>query len=243
MARKNRRKPAAECVYCGKFGEVTQDHVPPKSLFPSPRPSNLITVPSCKSCNNGASRDDEYFRKILVMREDVEGHPATERILSSVLSGLARPQQRKFNREFIESISFFWRRSTEGIFIGRYPAYRVKTMRLLRVLNRINRGLYYHEQKKRIPTNYLVKSVIDVSDDDWRLTSSPMDQPFRSIGEDVFLYRSHYAEASQFAVLWQFIIYGTIRAVSVSHPPSPPPSARPLQIPSNPNPRSSKPKL
>lgn len=48
------------CVYCGDKGD-SRDHVPPKSFFARPRPSDLITVPSCKQCNGGASQDEEYF--------------------------------------------------------------------------------------------------------------------------------------------------------------------------------------
>lgn len=57
-----------ECYLCGKLpsetpeGGLTREHLPPRNLFLEPRPSNLITVPCCKACNNGASEDDEYLR-------------------------------------------------------------------------------------------------------------------------------------------------------------------------------------
>ena len=59
-----------ECYLCGKKasqtaeGTLTCEHLPPKNLFPSPRP-HLITVPCCLTCNNQASNDDEYFRVAL----------------------------------------------------------------------------------------------------------------------------------------------------------------------------------
>ena len=68
---KKKPKNYGECVYCGREAQLTSDHIPPKNLFPKPRPSNLITVPSCKRCNRSASKDDEYLRLVLVMREDV----------------------------------------------------------------------------------------------------------------------------------------------------------------------------
>ena len=57
-----------ECYLCGKKasetpeGGLTRDHLPPRNLFPSPRPSNLITVSCCHACNNQAHKDDEYLR-------------------------------------------------------------------------------------------------------------------------------------------------------------------------------------
>jgi hypothetical protein len=56
-----------ECYLCGKKasqtaeGTLTREHLPPKNLFPSPRP-RLFTVPCCLACNNQAHNDDEYFR-------------------------------------------------------------------------------------------------------------------------------------------------------------------------------------
>ncbi len=39
------------CTYCGTTGSLTRDHLPARSLFKKPRPSSLITVPSCLPCN------------------------------------------------------------------------------------------------------------------------------------------------------------------------------------------------
>jgi hypothetical protein len=58
----------AKCYLCGKTaketpeGWLTRDHVPPRNLFPEPRPSNLITIPCCNACNHESHKDDEYFR-------------------------------------------------------------------------------------------------------------------------------------------------------------------------------------
>jgi hypothetical protein len=54
-------KKSGQCAYCGKKQPVTDDHIPPKNLFPKPRGSNLITVPCCEFCRKGWSENDEYF--------------------------------------------------------------------------------------------------------------------------------------------------------------------------------------
>jgi hypothetical protein len=52
---------AASCAYCGAAADLTRDHVPPRVVFPKPRPKDLITVPACRPCNVSAGPDDEYF--------------------------------------------------------------------------------------------------------------------------------------------------------------------------------------
>src|SRR5689334_23286824 len=90
---KPRRRAANYCVHCGGPHE-DWDHVPPKGIIPPERRSDVIKVPSCKKCNSGASKDDEYFRNILVLRKDLEGHPAIQDLLVTVRRSLARPDHR-----------------------------------------------------------------------------------------------------------------------------------------------------
>lgn len=65
-----------KCIYCGSNKDLTKDHIPPKSFFSSPRPSNLITVPSCKICNNEYGKDDERIRNLLSSLDLTECHSA-----------------------------------------------------------------------------------------------------------------------------------------------------------------------
>ncbi len=50
------------CCFCGIRPAITKDHIPPKCIFPSPRPVGTITVPACKECNESTSAVDEEFR-------------------------------------------------------------------------------------------------------------------------------------------------------------------------------------
>src|SRR5437773_2071471 len=58
------RQRMGECVYCGAIGPITDDHVPPRSFFPATAPKNLITVPSCPTCNQEFGMDDDYARLV-----------------------------------------------------------------------------------------------------------------------------------------------------------------------------------
>src|ERR1017187_3171267 len=59
------------CYLCHSAENLTSDHLPPKNLFPEPKPTNLITVPFCASCNGGFSKLDEQFRVFVSMPVNV----------------------------------------------------------------------------------------------------------------------------------------------------------------------------
>src|SRR5215469_1001870 len=62
------------CVYCGLIAD-SKDHAPPKCLMLPPLPSNLITLPACKECNNGFSFDENVVRAFLSL---IGNHPHLE---------------------------------------------------------------------------------------------------------------------------------------------------------------------
>lgn len=53
-----------KCVYCPQKG-TTNDHVIPRCLLEKPYPPNLLSVPSCRTCNAGFSQDEEYFLAVM----------------------------------------------------------------------------------------------------------------------------------------------------------------------------------
>lgn len=51
------------CIHCARSladRDVSEDHVPTKSLLRKPRPHHLPVVTICRDCNNGFSRDEQY---------------------------------------------------------------------------------------------------------------------------------------------------------------------------------------
>jgi hypothetical protein len=65
---------SSQCIYCGINEANERDHIPPKSFFPEPRPSNLITVPSCSKCNRDYGKIDEIVRNLLTSFDTTEVH-------------------------------------------------------------------------------------------------------------------------------------------------------------------------
>lgn len=133
------------CIYCGEREANERDHIPPKSFFPEPRPSNLITVPACSVCNRGFGKIDEIVRNLFTSIDATEIH-------SAVVNQLADKRNRSLERNggvhsfnyFMENISLVDRYSEEGVFLGKYPAFNFNTTVMDQFMERMGRGLLFH---------------------------------------------------------------------------------------------------
>jgi hypothetical protein len=141
------------CTYCGKISPLSYDHVPPRCIFARPRPP-LITVPSCHSCNQRFSPDDEYLRLILVSRHDTAIHPDGEGVWEAAMRGLGRPTHLGLAKRFLRGAKEVNLRSPAGLYLGRVGVFEPDIERIRSVAIRIVRGLYFHHYKLRIPDDY-----------------------------------------------------------------------------------------
>jgi len=144
-------------VYCGATAELTDDHIPPRNLFPPPRPSTLITVRSCPRHNLDSSLDDEYFRVMLTLRADVSRNPAVQQVRSAVLRSLDRPTKHRFRDAFHGSFKRVLLYGPDGRPVVDQQTYSVSLDRLCWVVARTTAGLFSREIGRRLPTDqYLV---------------------------------------------------------------------------------------
>jgi hypothetical protein len=83
----------------------TADHVPPKGLFPSPKPDNLFTVPCCFRCNNQHSGFDERLR--IVASIPFDRNQVGQQILEDKVVGgtMAKQRQRAFFASLLNSMT------------------------------------------------------------------------------------------------------------------------------------------
>lgn len=184
------------CVYCATSSATTVDHIPPKSLFLSPRPNNLITVPSCVPCNNGLSADDDEFKRLLVLRADVGGRPENARHLDAVHRSLERPQGKAILRKLLSGAKEVNVRTRAGIHLGTAAVFTPDLECAVRVVKRIGRGLYFHETRAVLPpatsTRCYVLSAIEVPEDAreimTKIIKHTSSRPARTVGGDVFTY-------------------------------------------------------
>jgi len=218
------------CCYCRTSPAVSSDHVPPKTLFAKPRPSTLITVPACRGCHSGSwSKDDEYFRLVVALSEQTGANPEARRARESALRSLSRHQARGLRISFLSETSTVSLRSAAGLHLGRGLVYTVDLPRVFRVVERVVRGLHYHETGASLPAEH---DVVVASDEtlsslpaeelaEYRMTIiEPLAQVPRTILADrVFWYRvARVAQGAHELSVWALTFYASITFLALTGP-------------------------
>jgi hypothetical protein len=212
------------CIYCGTFGRVEDDHVPPKQMFLKPRPKNLITVPSCKHCNSGFSKDDEYFCNVTIIRKDVKAHPKVRHLNDKVARALVRRENERFRQLLISQLEHVELTSPGGLYLGKTAVMHVQHPRICRISKRIIRGLFFHVFKSRLPdTHYvaafnleqvelqkelrdLLQTLVPLRFE--RLLQQVSRTPHAVIGENEFSYCYRQLGKDTHASAWLMTFYG-----------------------------------
>jgi hypothetical protein len=203
------------CVYCQINPATTMDHVPPKGIFPKPRPGNLITVPACEPCNGGFKNDDEYF---LLMA--LEWNAAETKDGEKIAEGRLRDMDSVERRGLWRGVAA-WMRPIEvytagGLYMGQSVEFKPDTDRMRRTLNRIIRGLYAAKVGPTpLPPSAMVASMTysqyakDSANDPGtqRIIEGIQGLPVNKIGEDAFQYRFFLLDPATFVSIWYLEFY------------------------------------
>ena len=131
------------CTYCDNPAD-TKDHIPPKCLFPKPRPSSLITVPSCSNCNKSYSKDDEYLRDVLSFREELSDNPFIMQLNNAINRRLDPSRSEGYFNYIHRRMAEEAVRTEAGIYLGIKATFYEDLSRIERVLERMTKGLYRH---------------------------------------------------------------------------------------------------
>jgi len=136
------------CYNCGIREATTRDHIIPKTLIPDPKPPNLPTVPACRKCNQGFSKDEEYLRDRLA---GVIGDPnyEGEEMWKKAWKSAQRPEAKgKKIGIFKDVVQFDFSVVTkEGV---SDKGLRINKKRANRVVEKIIRGFYFHHFGSRL---------------------------------------------------------------------------------------------
>lgn len=218
-AAQNQIQMGSLCVYCGTAEGTTRDHVPPKNLFPKPRPSGLVTVRCCETCRRGQSLDDEYFTRMVAMRHDLTNHPAAAQVLETIHRSFTKPHKRGFTQALLQSVKEFDLQSKAGLYLGRAASYDVDFERLCRVIERTTLGLYFNEFGVRLPDSHrcLVYALDGFSPTDptinanlKRLIDHALSGKLRVFGDKVFTYWVQQIEGVEGTTLWAHLVYSRV---------------------------------
>ncbi len=209
------------CIYCGATKDLDSDHVPPKSVFPPPRPSDLITVPSCRACNKGFQKDDEYFKVSLTLRQDIQHRPAAKILMEGLRRSWERPEGRAFTRYLQNRIHFF-ETPPELKAVGvQYSAQLTDGPRLNRAVARTVQGLFYHEHKRPLRADYracgLVYELLRAEQRHMLDIMLRGTEP-RSIAGGDFMYASNCHATDADSTVWLLLFYGGAGFVGTTGP-------------------------
>lgn len=202
--------PLRECAYCGGSSELSRDHIPPKAIFPKPRPNDLISVPACRTCNGSFQGDDEYFAASLALCTGIERTPQGRRLVQTFLRSLKRPEAERFKSFLGGTLRVVGQ--DKGLY-GGVPGTLgqwIDANRLGRTTSRIVRGLFYHETRLRLPADYDVVSILLEQADD--LTKLTMIAPLHGntpveAANGAFAYVWKAAVDDPFSCTWLLVFY------------------------------------
>ncbi|NMB84190.1 HNH endonuclease [Candidatus Roizmanbacteria bacterium] len=143
------------CVYCGEkfpIKEKSPDHIPSKSLFPKGKAlNNPIKIPSCRTCNQSFSLDEEYFRIFLVNQTVDDSFIASQLFYTKIADSIKRRPQ--IGHKIMNNMKLVDLYTKSGIYLGKKTAIRFSDedwKRYHHVLDKYIKGIYYHYQNKRV---------------------------------------------------------------------------------------------
>jgi hypothetical protein len=199
----------------------TDDHIPPRALFAKRTGSRLVTVKSCRRCNEGVSDDDEYFRDTVLKYHRVSELPRAESQVAAMLRAAANPRKARYTAATLRGFTEVSVITPAGIDLGVQPAYRVNGDRIERAARRYVRGLHRHELGRRVPDSAEVMVAVNpeaVFDEQPQIVSIFRGGAPRVVEEGVFWYTSVRAidnpEASGWLLVFfdEFAIIGSVRS-------------------------------
>jgi len=136
------------------MGHVTDDHIPPQSLFPSSKPSELIYVPGCSACNQGWTKDDEFFKTVVTLSEHTDNSSNAGGARAASLRALERPNAKGFSKMLLSKTFYADVFTPRGVFVERRMGINVDKERIDRVVGKTVRGLFYKFSGRLLGDDY-----------------------------------------------------------------------------------------
>lgn len=192
------------CVICSAQVATTVDHVPPKAIFPRPRPSNLITVPACAACNNEASTLDEAFKLYLGLHVGAFEDAATDEFFAQALRTFQH--NRRLQRELLGRAAPIPFIDDEGKRVGEGLAVLWNSDAHDKTIERIVRGLYFHHFGESLSPDTVV-SPKWFREPHINFLPEGVNLASRTIGERQFSYSFARVEEQPQVSIWTFEFY------------------------------------
>jgi hypothetical protein len=181
--------PKVPCAYCGRREAVETDHVPPQALFAESDKPLLIRVPACSLCNRGASKDEEFLIWVITVSAKANG-PAWKAACARRFVQPAPMRHRMMATRLMATMRPVPVYSPAGIYLGTDDGYDPHLERVNRALNKVARGLYFHETGTRVPDSHHVEALAEPAPGWFRepAIQAILSNPLRVVVPDGFEY-------------------------------------------------------
>ena len=217
MARNEPRRRGV-CAICGRIAALTRDHLPPKGLFDSPLPVDLLTVQACASCNGQSNGDDEYFRNMIAMSEYRGNSSRAIAASEAAIRSIRRSNRHK--NELRNTLKNVVQVDDVGNVVSNRLATNVDAERMSRVIVRICRGIFFLETG-RVMNNGIeitvdVPETFDSLDNETQaLMTKQLLIPLKTVKENIFAetlfrYKFQNPDPSTDTSVWWMVFYNTL---------------------------------
>lgn len=194
------------CIYCGKPAG-TREHIPARNLFNNTTNVPFITVPSCRDCNSGFQKDEEYFRQLLVSILYDQTPSATYHMNNAVSRSIKRKPALGLQMFSQMSLVDFY--SKGGIYLGKKTALRMRKedhKRVFNVLDKYIKGLFFHRFRATIPEDWVIRHHWLTPKFEQQVLDTLKDMRWERIQEDTFVYGANWVPET-FQSIWCLIFY------------------------------------
>ena len=204
------------CCICGIRAATTVEHVPPRCIFPPPRPNDTITVPACKECNESTSVEDEEFRVVVSMFAGKETPEAARLWLSKTLPTVQN--NRRLLRKAKASLKPAYLKSKGGIIFDKRDIVAWDDSPS-KVIEKTVRGLYFHHYGEILADRVSVKinQVRSITMEKAQCLDS---LNAMTVGENQFLCRYHRANDEPLASVWFMMFQKGLMVIAFTNPSS-----------------------
>ena len=219
-----KKKKIGMCAFCGKDKEVTNDHVPPRNIFPRPQPNelDLVTVPGCNSCNHRSSKDDEEFKLYISLKSGMEA-PTALKLHNSTKRTIQK--NRKIRSLVIDNSTPLYFPNGAGSDFSRQIVYKFDPEPVRRVGRKIVKGLYYKHYGKCLEGNADISLYLS---EDFKINQMLTIEDLakdtgkygvhQEIGKNKELHYIYAQTELEYGTSWVFVFYGVSAMVGLTIP-------------------------
>lgn len=203
------------CTYCREEKEVTRDHVISRALFSEKYDkTNPIIVPCCRECNNGFSKDEEYFRQFLNFFSMEHSKESKDIFNTKIRRSIERrPQIGHKAMSKMEVVDLF---TKSGIYLGKKTKINISDedwIRYHNVLDKYIKGLFYHEFKMPLPADYKIKHVLG-DNDEFLLKVTSQVNKWNKENKEIFAY-AYNSIPNSYNSIWVTVYYNSMVFISL----------------------------